>query len=122
MAFSGYHLSVNLLTFFDYNSITYLLPYQPYQLSEQEAHGPHRSPENQFKSMKFNTFERSYDYIMKLAIGTLNFVNVFSLLRNYLTLEKGGVLHLNKLIYPSSKASYQLKVSDLPLQNEESFI
>ena len=52
----------------------------------------------------------------------LNFVNVFSLLRNYLTLEKGGVLHLNKLIYPSSKASYQLKVSDLPLQNEESFI
>ena len=27
----------------------------------------------------------------------LNFVNVFSLFRNYLPLEKGGALHLNKL-------------------------
>ena len=26
-----------------------------------------------------------------------NFINVFSLFRNYLPLEKGGVLHLNKL-------------------------
>ena len=26
-----------------------------------------------------------------------NFVNVFSLFRNYLPLEKGGALHLNKL-------------------------
>ena len=33
----------------------------------------------------------------------LNFVNVFSLLRNYLPLEKGGVLHLNKLESPSPK-------------------
>ena len=32
-----------------------------------------------------------------------NFVNVFSLFRNYLTLEKGGALHLNKLESPSSK-------------------
>ena len=30
-----------------------------------------------------------------------NFVNVFSLFRNYLPLEKGGVLHLNKLESPS---------------------
>ena len=33
----------------------------------------------------------------------LNFVNVFSLFRNYLPLEKGGVFHLNKLESPSPK-------------------
>ena len=33
----------------------------------------------------------------------LNFVNVFSLFRNYLPLEKGGALHLNKLESPSPK-------------------
>ena len=33
----------------------------------------------------------------------LNFVNVFLLFRNYLPLEKGGVLHLNKLESPSPK-------------------
>ena len=33
----------------------------------------------------------------------LNFVNVFSLFRNYIPLEKGGVLHLNKLESPSPK-------------------
>ena len=32
-----------------------------------------------------------------------NFVNVFSLFRNYLPLEKGAALHLNKLEFPSSK-------------------
>ena len=32
-----------------------------------------------------------------------NFVNVFSLLRNYLPLEKGGAHHLNKLESPSPK-------------------
>ena len=32
-----------------------------------------------------------------------NFVNVFSLFYNYLPLEKGGALHLNKLISPSPK-------------------
>ena len=32
-----------------------------------------------------------------------NFVNVFSLLLNYLPLEKGGALHLNKLESPSPK-------------------
>ena len=32
-----------------------------------------------------------------------NFVNVFSLFRNYLPLEKGGALHLNKLECPSPK-------------------
>ena len=32
-----------------------------------------------------------------------NFVIVFSLFRNYLPLEKGGALHLNKLISPSPK-------------------
>ena len=33
----------------------------------------------------------------------LNFVNVFSLFHNYLPLEEGGVLHLNKLESPSPK-------------------
>ena len=35
----------------------------------------------------------------------INFVNVFSLFRNHLPLEKGarGAFHLNKLIYPSPK-------------------
>ena len=33
----------------------------------------------------------------------LNFVDVFSLFRNYLPLEKGGALHLNKLESPSPK-------------------
>ena len=33
----------------------------------------------------------------------LNFINVFSLFRNYLPLEKGGPLHLNKLESPSPK-------------------
>ena len=33
----------------------------------------------------------------------LNFVNVFSLFRNYLPLGKGGALHLNKLESPSHK-------------------
>ena len=33
----------------------------------------------------------------------LNFVNAFSLIRNYLPLEKGGALHLNKLESPSPK-------------------
>ena len=32
-----------------------------------------------------------------------NFVNVFSLLRNYLPFEKGGALHLNKLESPLPK-------------------
>ena len=35
--------------------------------------------------------------------GFLNFVNVFSLFRNYLPMEKGGALHLNKLESPSPK-------------------
>ena len=33
----------------------------------------------------------------------LNFVNIFSLFRNYLPLEKGGAHHLNKLESPSPK-------------------
>ena len=33
----------------------------------------------------------------------LNFVNIFSLFCNYLPLEKGGALHLNKFESPSSK-------------------
>ena len=33
----------------------------------------------------------------------LNYVNVFSLFHNYLPLEKGGALHLNKLESPSTK-------------------
>ena len=45
---------------------------------------------------------------LKLAQGSwrrrfLNFVNVFSIFRNYLPLEKGGALHLNKLESPSPK-------------------
>ena len=41
--------------------------------------------------------------------GFFNFVNVFSLFHNYLLLEKGGTLHLNKLASPSPKdALYQV--------------
>ena len=36
----------------------------------------------------------------------LNFVNVFSLFRNYLLLENGRALHLNKLESPSSKDAF----------------
>ena len=42
----------------------------------------------------------------------LNFVNVFSPFRNYLPLEKGGALHLNKLesFYPRMLcANYSLR-------------
>ena len=35
--------------------------------------------------------------------GCFNFVNLFSLFRNYLPLEKGGTLHLNKVESPSPK-------------------
>ena len=38
-----------------------------------------------------------------LRIIFLIFVNVFLLFRNYLSLEKGGALHLNKLVSPSDK-------------------
>ena len=38
-----------------------------------------------------------------------NFVNVFSLFRNYLPLEKGGARHLNKLESPSPKDAFGLK-------------
>ena len=41
-----------------------------------------------------------------VEIGSIiffNFVNVFSLFRNYLPLEKGGALPLNKLESPSHK-------------------
>ena len=36
----------------------------------------------------------------------LNLVCVFSLLRNYLPLEKGGVLYLNKLESPSPEYAF----------------
>ena len=36
----------------------------------------------------------------------LNFVNVFSLFRNYLPLEKGAALHLNKFESPSPKDAF----------------
>ena len=39
-------------------------------------------------------------------IRYLNFFNIFSLFRNYLPWEKGGVLHLNKLEPPSPKDAY----------------
>ena len=47
---------------------------------------------------------------IKLALcfwrrGFFNFVNVFSLFRNYLLLEKGGPLHLNKLDSPSPRVA-----------------
>ena len=51
---------------------------------------------------------------LKLALSFwrrrfFNFVNVFSLFRNYLRLEKGRALHLNKLESPSHKdALYQV--------------
>ena len=35
-----------------------------------------------------------------------DFVNVFSLFRNYLPLEKGGALRLNKFEYPSPKDAF----------------
>ena len=38
-----------------------------------------------------------------LRRGFFNFVNVFSIFRNYLPLEKGRALHLNKFESPSSK-------------------
>ena len=44
----------------------------------------------------------------------LNFVNVFSLFRNYLPLEKGGAFHLNKLESSSPKdalCQVQLKLA-----------
>ena len=50
---------------------------------KQEAHGSHRSPEEDLK-----------------------FVNVFSLFRNYLSLEKGVALHLNKLDIWSPKRCF----------------
>ena len=40
---------------------------------------------------------------MVLKKKILNYVNVFSLLQNYLPLEKDGALHLNNLESPSSK-------------------
>ena len=36
----------------------------------------------------------------------LNFVDVFSLFRNYLPLEKGGRLHMKKIEFPSSKDAF----------------
>ena len=36
----------------------------------------------------------------------LNVVNVFSLFRNYYPLQKGGVLHLNKLESPSTQGCF----------------
>ena len=40
---------------------------------------------------------------MVLEKKILNFINVCSLFRNYLLLEKGGVLHLNNILSPSPK-------------------
>ena len=53
------------------------------------------------------------------------FVNVFSLFRNYLPLEKGGPLHLNKLESPSPKdalCQVWLKLAQSPGSGEEDFI
>ena len=104
-----------------------------------EAHGPHRSPENQFKSI--NTFDciislirRKYQLFslwelngssleqlespspkaalcqvwLKLAQWFwwwrfFNFVHLFLLFRNYLTLEMGVALHLNNFESPQPK-------------------
>ena len=53
----------------------------------------------------------------------LNFVNVFSLFRNYLPLEKGGVLHLNKLESPSTNdVFFQVLLKFGPVVLEEKFL
>ena len=52
------------------------------------------------------------------------FVNVFSLLRNYLSLEKGGSLHLKKLESPSPKNDlYQVCMVEIgPVVLEKIFL
>ena len=42
-------------------------------------------------------------WFLRTRLRFLKFVNVFSLFRYYLRLEKGAALHLNKLKFPSSK-------------------
>ena len=51
----------------------------------------------------------------------INFDNVFSIFRNYLPLEKGGALHLNKLESPSPKnvlCQVWLKLGQVVLQKK----
>ena len=43
----------------------------------------------------------------------LNCVNVFSLFRNYLPLEKGGVLHLNKNEFPSYQGYFEPRLVEV---------
>ena len=96
-------------------------------LIKQEAHGPHRSPDytwlyHNVDYEKKNTLLTLWEFIVysfeetwipltqgcfvpRMVAGSVilekrilfNFVNVFSLFRNYLPLEKGGDLSLNRI-------------------------
>ena len=100
-------------------------------LSEkQEAHGPHRSPETPIQINKHIWLYHNSDYEKKVPIisfvriewlwffiwtnlnpkfswnwprGSGNYVNVFSLFRNYLPLKKAWPFILNKFESPSPK-------------------
>ena len=41
--------------------------------------------------------------VLEKKVVFFNFINIFLIFRNYLPLEKGGVLHLNKFDSPSTK-------------------
>ena len=69
-------------------------------------------PKNKFVKIHFCHFLAPKMYIYYLIAEKssssgeedfFNFVNVFSLFLNYLPLERGGALHLNKLESPSPK-------------------
>ena len=95
---------------------------------QPEAHGPHRSPEKPFQiykhiisfwkkdgSLHLNKLESPSpkdalcQVWLKLAQWFwrrfLNFFNAFLLFHNYLPLEEGVALHLNKVESPLPKAS-----------------
>ena len=94
---------------------------------KQEAHGPHSSPDKTVQIIKQISLKRKkklYETLLVLHLKTFefpspkdalcqvwiklaqwfwrrrffNFVNVFSLFQNYLPLEKGRALHLNKVV------------------------
>ena len=73
-----------------------------------EARGPHCSPEKPVQIIisyhwlreKIPSTSFCENWIILHFRGFLNFLNVFSLFRNYLPLEQGVVLHLNKLESP----------------------
>ena len=54
-----------------------------------------------FESLSFKDWLKLTQWFWRRRF--FNFVNVFSLFRNYLSLEEGRALHLNKLKIPSTK-------------------